>query len=213
MPKSKYYVVWRGRKRGIFSSWTECETQVRGFVGAQYMAFGSALEARAALATGYEHFRRRPASQGRWRLASSKPRLPSLAVDAACSGSPGRLEYRGVNTETGRLAFKAGPFEDGTNNVGEFLAIVDALRWLERHSHAWPVYSDSETAITWVSKRKCNTKLERMPTNRLLFEMIGKAEHDLNGGSDLRVNHGALTRVLKWDTESWGENPADFGRK
>jgi ribonuclease HI len=134
-------------------------------------------------------------------------------VDAACSGSPGRLEYRGVKTETGALVFKAGPFAEGTNNVGEFLAIVAALAWLKKEALPWPVYSDSETAIGWVSRRKCNTKLERTRANRPLFEMIARAEQDLVHSSPNPPADRLRHAVLKWDTAMWGENPADFGRK
>jgi len=86
----------------------------------------------------------------------------SYCVDAACSGSPGRLEYRGVVTSTGKEFFRQGPFENGTNNVGEFLAIVHALIWLKRKKVSSPVYSDSQTAITWVKRKACNTDLIRI---------------------------------------------------
>jgi ribonuclease HI len=126
-------------------------------------------------------------------------------VDAACSGSPGPLEYRGVNTETGEQLFRAGPFPDGTNNIGEFLAIVRALEWMARNKLDWVIYSDSETAVSWVRARKCNTRLARSASNAMLFQLIGRAEESLKNFKTIRL--------VKWDTKSWGENPADFGRK
>ena len=209
MAQVKYYVVWKGRRRGIFPSWAECEKQVKGFEGAEYKAFGSVAEARTALAAGYARYRGRPASLGKWKRSPDKPRIPSLSVDAACSGSPGRLEYRGVETETGQRVFNAGPFAQGTNNIGEFLAIVEALRWLETHRLHWPVYSDSENAIGWVQQQKCNTKLRPTPANRRLFGIIHRAEADLRALGA----HESKPVILKWDTEAWGEIPADFGRK
>ena len=107
------------------------------------------------------------------------PRVPSISVDAACAGSPGPLEYRGVETESGRQLFRQGPFAEGTNNVGEFLAIVEALRWLRRHNQVRPIYSDSQNAIGWIRQGKCGTKLQRTSANRRLFEMIARAEADL----------------------------------
>ena len=214
MPGEKYYAVWRGRKRGVFGSWAECEQQVKGFAGAQYKAFNTKPEAVRALAAAYEDFRGRPSSLGRWRRAAIKPTLPSVCADAACDGSPGRLEYRCVRTATGEPVLGAGPFEDGTNNVGEFLAIVDALRWLAKQGLDWPVYSDSSNAIAWVKARKCNTKLQRTRNNALLFARIAQAENELRAGA---LGHGiqpsAGPRVLKWNTSVWGEIPADFGRK
>jgi ribonuclease HI len=205
MDKQKYYVVWKGRKKGIFTSWAECDAQVRGFVGARYKSFGSRSEAEAALTDIYAHYVGKPSTLGKWRTARVKPILPSLCVDAACSGSPGVLEYQGVETESGKRIFRAGPFADGTNNVGEFLAIVRGMDYLSKHMLDWPIYSDSENAIAWVKAGKCNTKLAHLSTNTMLFELISRAERTLKIYKPFKF--------LKWDTEDWGENPADFGRK
>lgn len=207
MPKQKYYVVWKGHKPGIYTSWAECEKQVKGFGAAQYKAFDSRKEAEAAYRSRYEAFKGKPASHGKWREASTKPLLPSICVDAACSGSPGKVEYRGVFTESEEEIFRVGPFPDGTNNVGEFLAVVHALTWLAKHEKEMPVYSDSENGIAWVYTGQCRTKLKHTKRNALLFAMIHSAENWLS------ENELLDEAVLKWDTELWGENPADFGRK
>lgn len=207
MARQKYYVVWKGRKTGVFTTWAECEKQVKGFVGAQFKAFESETEADAAYLAKYEDYIGKVSTSGRWREASIKPTLPSVCVDAACSGSPGKLEYRGVNTETGEEIFHSGPYADGTNNVGEFLAIVHALTWQEKHNVHIPVYSDSENAIAWVHTGKCRTKLQHTSRNAILFAIIHSAENWL---SENELYEG---KVLKWDTSIWGENPADFGRK
>lgn len=207
MARQKFYVVWKGRKTGIFTTWAECEKQVKGFVGAQFKAFENETEAGAAYLAKYEDYIGRVSTSGRWREASVKPILPSVCVDAACSGSPGKLEYRGVNTETGEEIFHSGPYADGTNNVGEFLAIVHALTWQEKHNVHIPVYSDSENAIAWVHTGKCRTKLRHTSRNAILFAIIHSAENWL---AENELHEG---KVLKWDTGIWGENPADFGRK
>jgi ribonuclease HI len=207
MPKEKFYVVWKGRKTGIFTSWVECEQQVKGFVGAEFKSFGSRAEAESAFGSAYEAYKGKPSSMGKWKEASVQPLIPSFCVDAACSGSPGKLEYRGVETESGKEIFRFGPFPDGTNNVGEFLAVVHALTWMVKHDRKLPVYSDSENAIAWVYTGKCNTKLKHTPKNAPIFIMIRSAENWL------AENELDDDEVLKWDTELWGEIPADFGRK
>ncbi|MBI2759248.1 MAG: ribonuclease H family protein [Chloroflexi bacterium] len=207
MPKLRYYIVWKGRKTGIFTSWAECEKQVKGFADARYKAFESRAEAEAAFKSKYENFKGKPSTLGKWKMASVRPVLPSLCVDAACSGSPGKLEYRGVMTDTGREMFRAGPIADGTNNVGEFLALVHALTWLAKHKLELPIYSDSENGIAWVNTGKCNTKLARTGRNAPLFILIKSAENWL------AENELPEDGILKWDTDLWGENPADFGRK
>ena len=207
MSKQKYYVVWKGRKPGIFTSWAETEKQVKGFAAAQFKSFDSLKEAEAAYQSEYVTFKGKPASQGKWKVASIKPVLPSICVDAACSGSPGILEYRGVYTDSQGEIFRVGPFPDGTNNVGEFLAIVHALTWLSKHGKYLPLYSDSRNAISWVYTGECKTQLKHTSRNAPLFAIIHSAENWL-AENELRDN-----AVLKWDTELWGENPADFGRK
>ena len=207
MSKQKHYVVWKGRKTGIFTTWAECERQVKGFVGAEYKAFGSEVEAEAAYLAQYDDYKGKPSSHGRWKLAEEKPVLPSLCVDAACSGAPGKLEYRGVNTETSEEIFRAGPYAAGTNNVGEFLAIVHALTWQFKHNLHIPIYSDSENAILWVTTGACKTNLKHSSKNAVIFALIHSAENWL------AENELPEDKILKWDTELWGENPADFGRK
>jgi ribonuclease HI len=207
MTRQKFYVVWKGRTPGIFTSWAECEQQVKGFVGAEFKAFESRQEAEAAFQSKYEAFKGKASTSGRWREAPEPPILPSLCVDAASKGSPGKMEYRGVETESGREIFRAGPFPDGTNNVGEFLAIVHALTWQAKHKKQLPIYSDSENAIAWVYTGLCKTNLKHTGRNALIFVMIRSAENWL------AENELEDDAVLKWDTGEWGENPADFGRK
>ena len=207
MPKQKFYVVWKGRKKGIFTSWAECEKQVKGFVGAEFKAFETRQEAESAFRSKYEAFKGRASTAGKWKESEEPPIIPSISVDASCKGSPGKMEYRGVETESGKEIFRAGPYPDGTNNVGEFLAIVRALAWLSKNKQKLPIYSDSENAIAWVEMGVCRTKLKHTGKNALIFAMIRSAENWL---AENELDDDA---VLKWDTGEWGENPADFGRK
>ncbi|MCX6034612.1 MAG: viroplasmin family protein, partial [Chloroflexi bacterium] len=130
--KPKFYVVWKGRKTGVFSSWEACAAQVNGFTGAQYKSFTSRSAAEQAFRGKYAAHVGKPISSGEWLFAPNPPVVDSVVVDAACSGSPGRLEYRGVDLCSGKEVFRQGPYENGTNNVGEFLAIVHALAMLKQ---------------------------------------------------------------------------------
>ena len=129
-----------------------------------------------------------------------------VAVDAACSGNPGPMEYRGVYLLTGQQIFHYGPVY-GTNNIGEFLAIVHALALMKQKGISMTIYSDSRNALSWVKQKKCKTKLERTPKTEELFQMIERAENWLKNNS---YDHIPL---FKWETDQWGEVPADFGRK
>lgn len=132
-------------------------------------------------------------------------RADAWAVDAACWGNPGPMEYRGIDLATGEQVFHYGPVH-GTNNIGEFLAIVHALALMEQRGIRKAVYSDSYNAILWVNKRKCKTKLELTPKTAELYKVIARAERWL-------ATHSYSTPIIKWETQKWGEVPADFGRK
>ncbi|HHH52658.1 MAG TPA: ribonuclease H [Bacteroidetes bacterium] len=209
--KNKYYVVWKGRKPGVYNSWDECKKQIFQYEGAEYKGFPTKLSAEKAYKGQYIDYKNIDArklayTEDQLKLIG-KPKKNSIAVDAACSGNPGVLEYRGVYTKTGQEIFRMGPFPEGTVNIGEFLALVHGLAELKRKGlNDFPIYSDSRTAIAWVKKKKANTKLKENDKNRELFELIRRAEKWLN-------ENEITNPILKWQTEYWGEIPADFGRK
>jgi ribonuclease HI len=95
----------------------------------------------------------------------------------------------------------------GTNNIGEFLAIVHALAlYKQKGLTTRPIYTDSVTAMGWVKKKKANTKLEQNAKTAKLYELIQRAETWLQQNT-------YSNPIIKWETEDWGEIPADFGRK
>lgn len=235
MASKKYYVVWVGNAPGIYDSWEEAQLQVAHYPAASYRSFKTLEEATEAFRSGYDKDGlvaevarqvRQLNREGRsieWKTPEKKTlptptvrKLPpteplpylveSIAVDAACSGNPGPMEYRGVYVKTGEVLFKIGPMEGGTNNIGEFLAIVHALALQEKQGTQLPIYSDSVNAQKWVQQGLCRTKLECTEQNRPIFDLIRRAE------SWLRL-HRYNIPILKWDTKAWGEIPADFGRK
>lgn len=209
--KKKYYTVWKGHHTGVFETWNDCKAQITNYEGAQYKSFETFDAAKQALKGSYFDFVGKKADF-KSALSSSQlekiglPNYNSIAVDAASSGNPGIMEYRGVDTKTKKQLFIQGPFEEGTNNIGEFLAIVHGLAYLKKHGSNKLIYTDSKTAISWVKKKSCNTKLERNPKNEKLFELVDRAENWL------KTNHYKTT-IVKWETKAWGEIPADFGRK
>lgn len=210
MKRSKYYVVWNGYAPGVYDSWEECQLQIKGYKDAKYKSFPTEEAAiRAYRGETAEHLDiiNGLAKALRDGASEEKPyQIESIAVDAACSGNPGKMEYRGVHIRTGIEIFKVGPYEQGTNNIGEFLAIVHALALLKQYKSTLPIYSDSANAIIWVQHKKCNTKLEQTAINKPLFDLIARAENWLR-------NNTYTNRIYKWKTKSWGEIPADFGRK
>lgn len=220
MAKQKFYVVWQGAETGIFTSWEECQPKVIGQVGAKYKSFKTQAEAEEAFNMGFDAYiqanppsssdgegKKSHPSGGDSEGATPAPAInDSIAVDAACSGNPGAMEYRGVYLRTGKEIFHYGPVF-GTNNIGEFLAIVHGLALLKQKGFdTMPIYSDSRNAQLWVRGKKCKTKLERNAKTEELYQMIERAENWLKTNT-------YTNPIIKWPTDEWGEIPADFGRK
>lgn len=223
--KQKYYVVWEGRQPGVYDDYDDAMEQVFGFPGAKFKSFTSPTEATEAYRRGIPE----ASSMSLGRLlaeasASNRDKstkggkekpdwqtFPEIdrtawAVDASCLGNPGRMEYRGVDLASGAELFRVGPFEDATNNIGEFLAIVHALALMEQRGEEHPIYSDSVSGMSWVRRKKINTQLKPTDRNKKLFDLMAR-------GIAWLLKHPTHPKVMKWQTELWGEIPADFGRK
>ncbi len=198
----KFYVVWEGKTKGVFDNWEACKDAVTGYLGAKYKSFSSKKEADDAFKKGVAALSKTPPVSSKSDIVAN-----SICVDAACSGNPGIMEYRGVLTFSKKEIFRKGPFPDGTNNIGEFLAIVHALAFLnQQQKFDTVIYTDSKTAISWVKTKTPKTTLEPTPRNKNLFELLERAVIWLH-------QNPVKNPIVKWDTEVLGEIPADFGRK
>lgn len=208
-PKPKFYTVWSGKNPGVYLTWEECKLQVIGVEGSRYKSFPTIEEARRAFEEGATEIVRKP-RQPKAQSAGEEPNgeivQDAYAVDAACSGNPGMMEYQGVDVKSRIQLFHFGPIF-GTNNIGEFLAIVHALALQKQQGTHYPIYSDSRNAQLWVKAKKCKTKLERNAKTAKVHELIERAERWLQNNSYSDI------KILKWQTDRWGEIPADFGRK
>ncbi len=210
MAKKKYYVVWEGREKGIYDKWEDCKEQIDGFANAKYKSFATRELAEEAFGGLYNDFvgtkTEKPPLSEEALVLIGKPILNSISVDGAWSNTTGLVEYQGVYTDTGTNLFRVGPYEDGTNNIVEFLAIVHALAYCKKHKLDLPIYSDSRNAIKWVKNKEVKTNRQRNSKNQTLFELIDRAVKWLHENS-------YSNKILKWETKAWGEIPADFGRK
>lgn len=218
--KMKYYVVFKGRVPGVYENWEEAKLQTEGYPGAVFKGYKSSEDATEAFRkfsdtedrnelcrllfgnTGGEGTRIPP------KINNDNPEVDwdAWAVDAACSKNPGIMEYRGVNLKTGEVIFQQGPFEDATNNIGEYLALVHAMALMAKKGEYHNIYSDSRTAMSWWRRKKVNTQLRRSSKNEKVFELLERASAWVN-------THNFPCQVRKWQTERWGEIPADYGRK
>jgi len=207
MSKSKkFYAVRVGREPGVYDTWDECKEQTNGFKGAKFKSWPTRELAEKAVRDGWDEPKPKTTVTETVVLTDDYIK-ESISVDAACSGNPGEMEYQCVDTATGAQLFSSDIYPIGTNNIGEFLGVVDALRYLhDKSDSTTPVYTDSRTAISWVKKMRVNTDLPRNEKTEALFTAIEIAIQWLQ-------THPYTNPVLKWETKHWGESKADFGRK
>lgn len=206
MAKKKFYVVWLGHNTGVFKTWDECKLNTAGYPGAKYKSFPTLEQATEAYHSGPQTTPKSTKKIATPSTAGIEDIIwESLSVDAACSGNPGVMEYQGVHTKTREVWFHA-KYELGTNNIGEYLAIVHGLAELKKRNINIPIYTDSKTALSWVRNKKCKSKLVRNAKTQKLFTVVERAERWIKANT-------WTTELLKWETENWGEIPADFGRK
>ncbi|WP_195575780.1 ribonuclease H [Paenibacillus sp. 1001270B_150601_E10] len=219
MAKQKCYVVWAGRNPGIYTSWAECQAQISGFADAKYKSYESRSAAEQAYKEGWKaHWGKgssasaSKSSSGTRYKSSSMPPMEqeidynSISVDVGTRGNPGPVEYKGVDTKTGDVLFSYGPIAKGTNNLGEFLAIVHGLAYLKQQGSSKTIYSDSVNALKWLREKKVSSTLVRDESTREIWTMVDRAEQWLRSNT-------YSNKVLKWDTKRWGEIKADYGRK
>jgi ribonuclease HI len=158
---SKYYGVIVGRKPGIYTSWTECENQVRAFSCAKYKSFSTLGEARSYV--GLEELpiksistlpsKSIPTLPSKSIPSKSIPTLPSKSIlnvytDGSHSKGNGDgylgfgayCEYRGVEYTLSqactpkvmkRFGIKEEDFKSCSNPTAELLAFAYALRELK----------------------------------------------------------------------------------
>lgn len=214
MAQRKFYVVWEGLQPGIYDSWEECKAQVEGYKGAKYRAYDSCEAATAAFRKKmdveemqfYTFLTQKREIRPNYS-AYPEIKLNAIAVDAACNKNPGGMvEYQGVVVGTGERLFHVGPLPGGTNNIGEYIGIVHALAYLAQRGDATtPVYTDSQTALSWVRHRH-NRSTVQLPPDSELKRLLDRADMWI-------ATHTWLNPIYKWETAIWGEIPADFGRK
>lgn len=226
----RFYVVFAGRQPGVYDDFNDAMEQVDGFDGASFKSYASPEQAAEAfrrfdrksdsrsigalLINATQQKRKEQGTRGREDRIETKTDyfafpeidLNGWAVDASCMGNPGVMEYRGVELMSGKEIFRVGPFKKGTNNIGEFLAIVHALALMQQKGERHTVYSDSVSGMAWVRNRKVKTQLARNKDTEPVFRMMERALSWLN-------THQYDVQIRKWDTDRWGEVPADFDRK
>ncbi len=223
MKRRKFYVVWVGHNPGIYDNWPDAQEQVTNFPGAKYKAYDDIDEATAAyrgdpreqLGLMRALLQRKPDYDPKARQARDYSTLPgvrmdAIAVDGACAGNPGPMEYRAVRLADGAEIFRIGDKTPltGTNNIAEYLAMIHLAALLAKAGDfSTPIYTDSRNTLAWLRRGRSKTSLAATPQTEKTLALLARADAWLAANGPIR------NPIIKWPTESWGEIPADFGRK
>ena len=204
----KFYAVGKGRHPGIYTTWSDCEAQVKGFPGAIYKAFPTKTQALAFM--------------GAWPLnepvllpLTSAPvadALPTLVpgsdrgagtirvwVDGSCQqSSNGRLlfgwAYVVLNgeRELHRASGRDVPAEARRhrNVAGEIQAVLHALDWCRAHGiAAATIYFDYQGLASWVEGTwKTRTSFTRAYAERVRTMGMTLTWHKVLAHSGNRYN-------------------------
>ena len=157
----KFYVVWAGRKTGVFTDWPTAHQYVDKFPGAKFKSFATQAEAAQAFRSGS------PASAGPRTPAKDSNRAPAkvpatsaglqIYCDGACEPNPGSAGSGIVVYRDGKLVqLWYGLYNPhGTNNTAELNALHHALLMAEKAiaaGEAVQILCDSTYAINCISK-------------------------------------------------------------
>lgn len=223
-----YYGVWQGRNIGIYSNWDECKAQVDGYKGAKYKKLKAINEQEAKIEFFAEMKNVQSNENNKTTTISNIPNISLssettkvkswpkdypekdyLTVDGAAEGQK-NCEYQAVFLKSKKVAFKSKLYQGGTNNIAEFLGLVEAIKYIKENNIEPVVYTDSVTAMAWIRNGVANTTARE--TGKItdeLEKLLQQAEGFLKSNNILV----SKVEIRKWNTKDWGEIPADYGRK
>ena len=199
----KFYVVWKWIVPWVYNSWKECEDNIKWYSNAKYKSFPTQRLAQKAYNEHYNKYIGNYSSKTK-NLFTTNYTRNSIVVDWACKNNTNwDMEFQCLNMETWEYIFQSKVYRGGTNNISEFLALYEAIKWKNENNFNWIIYSDSTIAISWIKRGVCNTDYKKLKNNDLRKYILEALEYI----------QGKTFPIYKWDTREWGENPADYGRK
>lgn len=213
MAKNKFYVVWKGRDTGIFTSWSEVNELIKGFSGAEYKSYADQETAELEFSLGSPKGRSNDENHTTTKLKEEPsddhkaPDHECLTVDGSYLGGKKIMQYRCVWNQSKEEVFSTKPIEGGNQNIAEFLALVGAMKYrVSTKQYDLHIYSDSQTALSWVRNCKIKSSYDLSQLDEVVQERI-------YGALKFIAKSGVRKNLYKWDSALWGDIPADYGRK
>ncbi|MFC3025292.1 viroplasmin family protein [Vibrio zhugei] len=214
----KYYVVWKGRQHGIYTTWEQCKQQVDGFTGAKFKSYPSLAEAEAAFGAQPAPVRRTAATTKPPTKAKSAaltqaqieamPFDIKIFSDGGCEPNPGKAGTGLAVYEHNQLSeLWFGLFQTyGTNNTAELHGLHHALLMAQDKlslGQSVAIFCDSKYSIDcitqwapgWEKKgwKKSGGEIKNLeiiqPAYRLYQALASRITiHHVNGHVDIEGN-------------------------
>jgi len=161
----KFYVVWQGRKPGIYTDWPTCLQQVDKFTGARYKSFPSLADAQSAFEGGSSSAGTSSKSKNKSNASSVKTytakevlafdAYTKIFTDGGCEPNPGEAgSGLALYCENELTQLWYGLYNPmGTNNTAELNALHQALLIAKREINAKrtvAIFCDSKYSIQCV---------------------------------------------------------------
>jgi len=172
MVAKKFYVVWEGREKGIFTDWDTCKRHIDKFAGARYKSYKTREEAESAFRSGPA------AAMKKAKVAPKKysgkgpktytaeeigklPAQTKIFTDGGCEPNPGKAA-------SGMAVYREGEISElwfglfnpqGTNNTAELNALHQALLLAEKEiekKSTVAIFCDSKYSIQCVTQWAVN---------------------------------------------------------
>ncbi|CAG8844620.1 33852_t:CDS:1, partial [Racocetra persica] len=153
MPKTKpkYYAVCKGRKPGIYLTWEECKSQVKGFSGAEHRSFPLKTDAEIFINNKKE------------TVVLDKNKI-QIWTDGCCLRNGTKEARAGIGVFYGdkdprnqseRLSGK-----QQTNNHAKIYAVIRAIESYENKTKSLEIFTDSLHVVNiigeWIEKWEKN---------------------------------------------------------
>jgi len=205
--KAKFYAVAKGRNPGVYSTWDECQSQVKGFSNAKFKSFGTNEEAESFVGIN--------SSSNSNNNNNKSAATASSTVESTFSAAAASIKKRKLVNANENNAAAVRPIGSGSKNTtnsndnstddslpssSEYVPLGSFTRYVERNMERDRVQSDPRL------KQHVETEIDRFlsdadaatmrSTNWNLLPLValpGDNDNDINKNNDEPIKEPAAT--------------------
>lgn len=138
--------------------------------------------------------------------------MQGVFVNCKCEDNPGIAKFQLYDLNLKKVLTVSDNFYC-SNDLTEFLGLVNSIYYCFHNNHEH-LFSNSETAISWIRKKKYRSNLIRTKETEITWDKINKAlkwlktlEYTDKSGSFRDPSTKKIVYVHKWLESEWGKSP------